>query len=835
MTTLCQLLQGAAAEFSSKTAVLMQRGYRIERWSYQYLWEFSERLATYLRGKGLQHGDCVILWAPNMPEWVGLYFGCLRAGITLVPLDVRSTPDFVDKVKEKTSASYLFVSQISQDQGSKFGIPMQYLEDLPQELDGVSSDSSLPAPAEEDIAEVMFTSGTTGEPKGVILTHRNIVSNVLASAQVISIASDSRVLSLLPLSHMLEQSAELMTLLKFGATVVYPASRQPTVIFRTLKEQRITTIVLAPQILQLFWNAIEREVNKQGREQVWQSLLRIASRLPMKLRRLLFRSVHRQLGGCLQFVICGGAYLDPKLEHCWELLGIPVLQGYGTTEAAPIVTVNSLKQRRLDSVGKVLPGQDISIAADGEVLIRGANVTPGYWQDPEATAAAFEEGWYRTGDLGYLDNEGYLYLQGRKKDMIALASGMNVYAQDVEKVLKGCSGVEDACVMGVPSGERGVQVHAVLLLKEGVTEPQDIVEQANRRLAEHQRIQGVTIWPFPEFPVTHTLKIKKQEVLDYILSGALAKEPVSVVPTAGEASEAPVLHRLLADMTSIPVENIRLNMTLGEDMNLDSLGRVELLAAVESELDIYVDESQVSADTTVEELQALLASEGEVSREQGHLEWPLNHLVGLGRAFLQSLLIFPLVQLVAPLRVEGKENLKGLRGPVLFATNHQSHMDTPVVLAALPVSWRRRTAVAAAADFWFAGGRVKRLLATSLFNAFPFSRTDSIRPTLEHCCWLLDRGWSVLIYPEGTRSETGQMAPFKSGLGLMAVELGVPVVPIHIRGTYEVLAKGQTIPRRRCIHVRVGKALQFPLKTPYTEATKALEEAVKVLEVRRAK
>ncbi|MBA7693644.1 hypothetical protein ES703_102232 [subsurface metagenome] len=217
------------------------------------------------------------------------------------------------------------------------------------------------------------------------------------------------------------------------------------------------------------------------------------------------------------------------------------------------------------------------------------------------------------------------------------------------------------------------------------------------------------------------------------------------------------------------------------------------------------------------------------------MEWPLNHLVSLGRAFLQSLLIFPLVQLVAPLRVEGKENLKGLRGPVLFATNHQSHMDTPVVLAALPVSWRRRTTVAAAADFWFAGGRVKRLLATSLFNAFPFSRTDSIRPTLEHCCWLLDRGWSVLIYPEGTRSETGQMAPFKSGLGLMAVELGVPVVPIHIRGTYEVLAKGQTIPRRRCIHVRVGKALQFPLKTPYTEATKALEEAVKVLEVRRAK
>jgi long-chain acyl-CoA synthetase len=413
--------------------------------------------------------------------------------------------------------------------------------------------------------------------------------------------------------------------------------------------------------------------------------------------------------------------------------------------------------------------------------------------------------------------------------MIALASGMNVYAQDVEEVLKACSGVKDTCVIGVPGGERGVQVHAVLLLKEGVTEPQGIVEQANKRLVEHQRIQGVTIWPLPEFPLTHTLKIKKQEVLDYVLKSASGEGFTSAIPAVGKASEVPVLHRLLVDVAGVSMKNIKPSMTLGEGLNLDSLGRVELLAAIESELDTYVEESQVSADTTVEELQALVTSGGEVSGEQGYSEWPLNRFVGLGRALLQSFLIFPLLRLVTPLEVEGRDNLKGLQGPVLFATNHQSHLDTPVVLAALPVSWRRRTAVAAAADFWFAGGRVKKLLATSLFNAFPFSRTDSIRPTLEHCCWLLDRGWSVLIYPEGTRSETGQMAPFKSGLGLMAVELGVPVVSIHIRGTYEVLAKGQTIPQRGRVHVRVGKALQFPLKTPYTEATKALEEAVKVL------
>lgn len=830
MTTLSQLLQTAADEFGPKTAVLMQRGYRVERWSYEYLWEFSERLATYLRGKGLQQGDRLLLRAPNMPEWLGLYFGCLRAGVILVPLDVLSTPDFVARVRDKTDARYLFVSQMSQDNAMELGIPMQFLEDLPHQLDEVRPDSTLPAPAEEDIAEIMFTSGTTGEPKGVILTHRNIVSNVLAYAQVISSAPSSRLLSLLPLSHMLEQTAELITLLKIGATVAYPASRQPTAIFRTLREQRITNMVVVPQILQVFWNAIEREVSKQGSERVWQRLLHVSPRLPSALRRLVFRSVHRKLGGCLEFLICGGAYLNPELARCWELLGITILQGYGTTEASPIVALNSLKERRLDSVGKALPGQEMRIASDGEVLIRGPNVTPGYWQDPEATEAAFQEGWYGTGDLGYLDEEGYLYLRGRKKDMIALSGGMNVYPQDVEEALNVCAGVKDACVLGVPTEEGGVRVHAVLLLEEEGADPQDVVNQANRRLADHQRIQEVTVWPFPEFPHTRTLKVKKGEILEYVLRGQLAKEPASVVPAVGKAVEAPVLHRLLANATGTPAESIHPTVTLGEDLNLDSLGRVELLAAVESETGVYVDESRVSADTTVEELELLVASEHEVSREHHRLEWPLNQLVGLGRVLLHSFLVFPLLRLVARLKVEGRDNLKGLQGPMLFAANHQSHIDTPIVLAALPARWRRQTAVAAAADFWFAGDRIKGLLASSLFNAFPFSRTGAIRPTLEHCCWLLDRGWSILVYPEGTRSDTGLMGPFRSGAGVMAVELGVPVVPVRITGTYEILPKGQAIPRRGTVQVCIGEALRFPRKTPYGEATTALEQAVKALE-----
>lgn len=812
----------------------MRRGYRVERWSYQHLWEFSERLAVYLRDKGFQRGDRLLLWAANMPEWVGLYFGCLRAGIILVPLDVLSIPDFVARVKEKTSARYLFASRLTQDRVPQLGIPMLCLEELPQELDRISLDSSVPTPSEEDIAEIMFTSGTTGEPKGVILTHSNIISNVLAATKMVPLEPNSRVLSLLPLSHMLEQTAGLLGPLRCGATVVYPSSRQPLVVLRTLKEQRITNIILVPQILQLLWNAIEREVKKQRKERVWQRLLRIASHMPIALRRFIFRSVHRQFGGCLQFVICGGAYLDPRLAHYWELLGISVLQGYGTTEAAPIVSVNTLKERRLDSVGKVLPGQDINIAPDGEVLIRGANITPGYWQDTEATAAAFEEGWYKTGDLGYLDDKGYLYLRGRKKDMIALASGMNVYAQDVEKALKTCSGVDDACVLGIPTKLGEVSVHAVLILQSLAPSPERIIEQANEKLAEHQRVRGSTVWPLPEFPLTHTLKVKKQEVLDYVLRDDLAKGFAKLLPTVAKAAEeAPLLYRLVADVAGMPVEDICSTMTLEEDLDLDSLGRVELLAAIESELGVYVDESGVSADTTIEDLQALVTSGAVLSGEQRYLEWPLNRLVGLVRTLLQSSLLFPILRLVAPLEVKGRGNLEGLQGPVLFAANHQSHLDTPAVLAALPMNWRRCTAVAAAADFWFARGHIRKLLATSLFNAFPFSRTDVIRPTLEHCCQLLDKGWSILIYPEGTRSETGYMKPFRSGAGFMAVELDVPVVPINIQGTHEILPKNKVVPRRGHVRVCIGKALYFPRETRYAEATKVLEEAVEILEEQR--
>jgi long-chain acyl-CoA synthetase len=433
----------------------------------------------------------------------------------LVPLDVRSSPEFVSRIIQQTRPKLLFCSRETSDDLPDPSPPTIVLEDLAGLLEGHPAQWSGPAIVDDDIAELMFTSGTTGDPKGVILTHRNLVANIMACRDRVPIDSSSRLLSLLPLSHMLEQMGGLLVPLSRGASIIYPASRQPRTLFSAMQREGVTNIIMVPQALELLMSGMEREVRAKGKEKQWRSLLRIAPFLPLAVRRWLFREVHRQLGGKLRYIMSGGAYLDPRLARKWEALGIPILQGYGATEASPVITTNTFQHHRLGSVGKVLPGQEIKIADDGEVLTRGPNVTPGYWQNPQATQAAFEDGWYRTGDLGYLDRDGFLYLKGRKKDLIVLPNGQNVYPEDLETLLNQQPGVKDSVVVGLPAESGAVRVHAVLLMEEGYR-ASEAVTAVNRQVSDHQRIRGHTVWPQEDFPRTHTLKIRKPLVLDFL-------------------------------------------------------------------------------------------------------------------------------------------------------------------------------------------------------------------------------------------------------------------------------------------------------------------------------
>ena len=825
MQTLIDLLRVSSERHGDSTALSITPGFRQQRWSYRRLWESSGRVAAWLTDRGLSKGDRALIWSVNRPEWVIAFFGCLRAGVVAVPLDVRSGPDFVARVVDQTSPKLAFLSRQTPDGPLDGDVPVALLDELEEFVATAEPRPDCPVVVPDDLAEVMFTSGTTGDPKGVMLTHGNICANVVAAVATVPIRPSDRLLSLLPLSHMLEQTGGLLVPLHGGAGVVYPVSRQPTVIFKTLRTHRVTHIVLVPQALQLFMDGIERQVSARGKDRQWRLLQDVAARLPMPARRLLFRPVHRQLGGHLRFFMSGGAYLDPELQHKWGRLGIQVLQGYGTTEAAPVITTNSLDQQKPASVGRVLTGQEVRISADGEVLTRGPNVTPGYWRNAAATAASFEDGWYKTGDLGVMDDDGFLFLKGRKKDLIVLPNGQNVYPEDIEAALGRQPGVSEAVVLGMPSGETSIEVHAALLLDDG-TDPAHAVRSANAALADHQRIQGFTVWTDDDFPRTHTLKVKKQVVHDLLLQWRAADHDQPVAPPAATSPPRNDVHRVAAMVSEVPLEQIGDDSTLGDDLGLDSLGRVELLSAVEQELGTYVDDDRVGPATTVGELTAL-ATEGSPAEPMRFPAWGRAWWCRLLRAGLQYTLIFNALRLFYRIHVSGTRNLAGLRGPVLFASNHNVKLDSAVTLLALPAGWRWRISPAAAADDMF-GSRLKGIANVLLGNAFPFAREGSIRASLEHLGWLLDTGWSVLIYPEGGRFSE-DMQPFKSGTGLIAVESRTPVVPIRVTLHKATIFDGGRLLARGRIDVSFGEPIVFPRGADYFQATARLESAVRKL------
>ncbi|MDA0734283.1 MAG: AMP-binding protein [Chloroflexi bacterium] len=833
MDTLVELLESASQEFANETALAITPGVRQQRWSYHQVWDFSGRLAHLLKTKGLKKGDRAVIWAPNRPEWVLAYFGCLRAGVILVPLDVRSSTDFVMRIIHRTDPKLAFSSKETADDLASTKLPTIALEDLTDLLEEHLQLWSEPEITAEDVAQLMFTSGTTGDPKGVILTHRNLMSNVMACREMVPVDSNSRLLSLLPLSHMMEQTGGLLVPLSRGASVVFPTSRQPRILFKTMQRDRITNLVIVPQALELLMSGIEREVRAKGKEKQWQFMLRVAPKLPIPLRRWLFREVHNQFGGHLKYLISGGAYLNPAVEQKWAALGITVLQGYGATEASPVIATNTFKHHRLGSVGKILPGVALKLAEDGEILVKGDNITPGYWQNPEATAAAFVDGWYQTGDLGYLDQQGFLHLKGRKKDLIVLDNGQNVYPEDLETLLNQQPTVKDSVVLGLPNDRGIVRVHAVLLIEEG-GDAAEAVSSVNQQVSDHQRIRGFTIWHEEDFPRTHTMKIRKPVVLDYLTNRHQGEEDDPEAPE--EPAPAPQikpptppaneLQQLVADHCAIPVNQLAPEKLLEADLSLDSLGRVELLSSIEDQMGVYVDEQSIGPETTIGQLESLVAA-GHPAPRISFPTWGQALWCRVARVWLQWTIVFPLMRLFYRLDVQGQVQLAGLRGPVLFAANHNMKMDNPLIVMAMPFSWRWRLSVAAAADDIF-GNRIWQVAAPLLGNGFPFSREGAVRPSLEHLGSLMDQGWSVLIYPEG-RNSYGEMESFKPGAGMIAVESRSQIVPLRVRLNKGSVWDGANLLTRGKVEIRFGDAITFPKRIDYRHATEQIEAAVRAL------
>ena len=853
------------------TFLVHDDGFRVRSWTYAEVAAAAEAFARTLTARGIGLDDKVIVWGENRPEWIVAFWGAVLRGAVVVPIDYRASPEFLGKVAGIVQARAVLI-------GDEVDLPAGIAGDaIPvwrlAALDAIAPPGEATAPpaaapparvTRDTIVEIIFTSGATAEPKGVVITHRNILANIVPIEHEMQKYRGYarpfmplRFLNLLPLSHMFGQAMATFVPPMLSGEVVFMRSLRPRDIVTQIKSRRISVLVSVPKILDVLRDYVSREFP--------QAAVPDPGPMHWSKRWWKYRRVHRAFGWKFWAAVVGAAPLDPGLEEYWGRLGFLVIQGYGLTETAPIVTLNHPLKTRRGSVGKPIAGVEVKIAEDGEILVRGDNVTKGYYGAPEATAEAFADGWLHTGDIGGTDEQGRIYIKGRKKEMIVTPEGLNVFPEDVERALTAIAGVKDAAVVGRTwSGEE--RVHAVVVADAGV-DLDAIVQQANAALGDHQRIRSASIWPGPELPRTDgTRKLKRREVKRWVDGDAAATAPGSGDRRADSVLAA--VQRFAHGRAGVGPD------TAIEALGLSSLERVELLMAIEEHAQTTIDEAAFGEARTVGDL-ARLAGEGAGtetgagqstvaagaaarSAGSGHAavaaktggddgpvvfptwnrRWPFTWI----RNASLPTWILPIGRAFAWVKVEGLEHLDGLQGPVVFAANHQSHLDGPMVLWSLPPRWRYRVAIAMAKEFFKAHffpeqyGRKAWLtnslnyyLSTLFFNAFPLPQREAgTRQTLRYLGALFAEGYSLLIFPEGKRSMDGQLNPFRGGIGMIGARLDVPVVPVGISGLDKVLHQTWKMAKPGPARIRFGAPLRLQ-GDDYAALAKQVEDAVRDL------
>jgi len=772
MQTLVELLP-EIQRLGSREAVRTSNGFRTWVATYDDLYGKIGAIVRHFDDRNIRKGDRVLIWAENRVEWAAVFWACIVRGIEAVPVDVRFSPGLVERIRAE-SKPRLVIDDAMLDAMATWP-PVHSFTST-----GVSPD---------DVVEIVYTSGTTGEPKGVIHRHRNICSNLRPFRNEIAkykkwarILQPIRILDLLPLSHMFGQSQGLFIPLFLEGSAVFTSEIHPLRIVQLIRENSVSVVVCVPRILENMKSHFETEQNQKRKFSV---IPEIAWRM------WHHRNTHRRFGWKFWAFVVGGARVDPQLEEFWKQHGFAVIQGYGLTEASPVVAVNHPFNARTGSLGKVVEGQDVMIAPDGEILVRGESVT------------TTDGGWLHTGDLGEIDSEGRLYFRGRKKDMIVTPDGLNVYPEDVESVLNSFPEIRESAVVGAD------HVHAVLILNETEGDVDALIRRANAKLESHQRIRDWSIWPEDEFPRTpSTLKVRRHEVA----------------------------RRLNAKTSGAP------STKLPDLSAMSSLERVELLSELENKYEREFDEDSFAQLKSTSELEAWLYSQknaaAAVELEKPLSEWARSLPPRLFRTAIQHAIAMPLYRHYLPLTVVGLENLNGLKPPVIFASNHTSHLDVPTIYTALPHHWHQLLAPAMMKDHFRAyfepHGRSQKevllaavayFLACLMYNAYPLPQQMSgTRRALAYTGELINRGYCPIVFPEGLRTSDGTLQKFRPGIGMMAIRLRVPVVPIQLSGLYEIYSVHDSWPRLGPVRVSIGSPLSFGAHTSYEEAARQLEE-----------
>jgi long-chain acyl-CoA synthetase len=885
--------------FDRQVAVVRHQGNRRRATSYGEIAQLAARFAALLAQRGIGPGDRVLVWGENGAEWIAAFYGCMLRGVLAVPLDAYGSAEFAARVASDVRPKLamgdaLLVGQLPSE------YPRLTFEDwpgaLPAEEAGPIAGLSRNTPL-----QILFTSGTTGDPKGVVLTHGNVMASVEPIEQGAQpylrwerLVHPLRFLETLPLSHVFGQMMGLWVPPIFAAEVHFESRLVASRLIETIKRERISVLAAVPRVMALLKTHLEtthpglteRVAASQGIGP-WRRWWR-------------FHDLHHELGLKFWALVSGGGALPGALEQFWNALGLVVVQGYGMTETSAIVTLNHPFHVAQGTIGKPLPGREVKLGPDGEVLVRGEVISHATW-----SGGSFEprrDEWLATGDLAEVVAGGELRFLGRKSEVIVTAAGVNLHPEDLEAAIEQEPGVADCAVVAMETAS-GPEPCAVLAMRGHGEGAAAAIEGANRRLAEFQRMRHWVLWPEPDLPRTSTGKVRRKAVADWLaeIQAAASTAHTGEAATANAGAfgaSADWLLALISQITGEAPAGVGDELRLTEDLHLDSLGRVQLAASLEERLGIAPESGRLERAETLGELRGLVADEAKGARDSlsltlsekergkdeapslggeqaiapelaGRAEevgleaesdaapgrciyprWPwLRPFQWLRVAFLEAV-AQPLVWLLANPRVVAPETLASGE-PMLIIANHVTTFDGPLVQYALPGPVRRRIAVAMAGDMlddyrhfrnperpagqksrFYMPGPIIYLLLTALFNVFPLPRRRNFQRSFAHAGAAMDRGYNVLVFPEGTRSAEGTLARFRGGIGLLAKQSSAMVLPVALRGLGELKAGNRRWFRSGSIEVHVGQPIRFgPEETEaaitarlYTEVERLLRD-----------
>jgi long-chain acyl-CoA synthetase len=838
-------------QHASETAIVEHRGNRRYKTTYGELAALAGRFAAELDARGVPPGDRVLLWGANSAEWVAVFFGCLLRGVVAVPLDAAGSSDFAARVIADVSPMLITGDQALLNTLDN-SVPKIAFADLDAQLSkqplfDVNAAVTLDAPF-----QVVFTSGTTTEPKGIVHTHRNVLASLTPIENEIAkyrkyerFAHPLRFLHTLPLSHVFGQFMGLWTPPLLAAEIHFDTQLEPARIIALAHGERISVLIAVPRVLELLRTHLLNRFPSLADD------LESVKDLPVWKRWWKLRRVHHAFGFKFWALICGGASLPPELERFWSTLGLALIQGYGMTETAALVTLNHPFKIGQGTIGKALPGREVRIGDDGEILVRGEMLSAATWQGGKLRPR--QEEWLATGDLAAQDASGELRFLGRKGDVIVSPSGMNIHPADLEAAMTKQPGVRGCVVVPCETGA-GVEPVAVVISAGGDDDLQAAVLGANRQLANYQQIRRFLRWPELGFPYTPTGKLLRRKVAEWAcatLSGRLQLQ------TGGGQD---MLLDLITGITNEPASGGD-SKRLSEDLHLDSLGRVQLQSLLEQRLGIELADDAVASIATLGELRALVnhSLQGEADStsvpttitfpdkrassdapEHIYPHWPWSFPVRVLRIVFIEAVMRPLIRLLAAPRVQ-YDTVIHTENPMLLIANHVTAYDGALVLYALPAKLRRRVAIAMSGEMLLDFRKARNqgnflmnalaplayFLVTALFNVFPLPRMRGFRRSFAHAGEAMDRGYSVLIFPEGHRSDDGNLQAFRPGIGLLARESNVSILPIALKGLGEMRHSGWFRSGKLTIHV--GTIIPATDAADPAELTRSLEEASRQL------